>query len=155
VPQAYTPPYARPGGDVPAAYAAPPAPRRHGSALGVVALVAGIIAGVVVPVVGAIAAWWIGFGAGAQLPLLTPEAGFSWAVLTPVRDWVLLGEVSFWVGSALGIWALSQGIVAIAKARGRVAGIVAVILACLGPIFFAIGVQVGLSAGFAASGLGG
>jgi hypothetical protein len=121
----------------------------------VVALVAGVVAGVAVPVVAAIAAWQIGFGAGVQLPLLSPEAGFSWAVLTPVRDWVLLGEAAFWVGTVLGIWALSQGIVAIAKARGRTAGIIAVILACLAPIFFGIAVQAGLSAGFAASGLGG
>ncbi len=149
----YAPPYVRPGGHAPAAYPAPPASRRRGSALGAIALAAGLVAALVVPVVAAFAAFRIGLGAGIGLADLADPSSFSWRILTPVREWVLLGEASFWVGTAFGLWALVQGIVAIVTARGRVAGIVAVVLACLGPVLFGVAVQISLSAGLAASGV--
>ena len=73
-----------------------------------------------------------------------------------MRDWVLMGEVSFWVGTAIGVWALVQGIIAIVKGRGRGAGIAAVVIAALGPIAFGAVVQGFLTAGLAAgTGIGG
>jgi hypothetical protein len=105
---------------------------------------------------GAIASFRIGLGAGRELTARPIDARFDWAVLSPVREWVLTGEIAFWVGTVLGIWALVQGIVAIVTGRGRGAGIAAVIVAALGPFVFGAVVQGFLSAGLAAgTGIGG
>ena len=134
---------------------AEPAPVRSGT-LGVVALVAGILALVVAPIVAGIASYRIGLGVGREFALRPSAASFDWTLLSPVRDWVLLGEVSFWAGTALGVWAIVQGIVAIVKKRGRGAGIAAVVVAVLGPIAFGIVVNAWILGGVAAgSSLGG
>jgi hypothetical protein len=105
---------------------------------------------------GAIASYRTGLGAGRELTARAFAADFDWSILTPVRDWVLLGEVSFWVGTALGVSALVLGVVAIVTARGRGAGIAAVIVAALGPIVFGAVVQGFLTAGLTAgTGIGG
>ena len=109
-----------------------------------------LVATVGASISGAIASYRIGLGAGREITARTFDADFDWSILTPVRDWVLLGEVSFWAGTALGVWALVQGIVAIVTARGRGAGIAAVIVAALGPIAFGAVVQGFLTAGLAA-----
>jgi hypothetical protein len=44
------------------------------------------------------------------------------------------GLVQGFAGTALGIWALIQGIVAVATRRGRRFGVVAIVLAALGPL---------------------
>jgi hypothetical protein len=44
------------------------------------------------------------------------------------------GLVQGFLGTALGIWALVQGIVAVATRRGRAYGVVAIVLAGLGPL---------------------
>lgn len=104
---------------------------------------------------GAIASFAVGTGTDAADFEATPTwngLGF----LSPVREWVLLGEVSFWIGTGLGIWAIIQGVVAIATGRGRTAAIVAVVVAVLGPVIFfaaaAIGLALGLDAGPALGG---
>ncbi len=66
------------------------------------------------------------------------------------RDWVLLAESAFWVGTALGVWALAQGIIAMVKGRGRGLAIAAVAIAVIGPIAFFVVLQVFLAAGYAA-----
>jgi hypothetical protein len=129
-------------------YGAPPVKRS--SVLGVVALALALVATVGASLVAAIASYRIGLGAGRQITAGALDTDFDWSVLTPVRDWVLLGEVSFWVGTALGVWALVQGVVAIVSARGRGAGIAAVIVAALGPIVFGAVVQGFLTAGLSA-----
>lgn len=154
---AYAPP---PGYAPPAGYAAAPAaasapvygvpPVKRSSVLGVVALALALVATVGASLVAAIASYRIGLGAGRQITAGALDTDFDWSVLTPVRDWVLLGEVSFWVGTALGVWALVQGVVAIVSARGRGAGIAAVIVAALGPIVFGAVVQGFLTAGLSA-----
>lgn len=156
------PGYAAPVGYTVAPLAAPApvygagAPARRSSALGLIALALALVATVGAGIMGAIASYRIGLGAGREITLRTFDADFDWSILSPVRDWVLLGEVSFWVGTALGVWALVQGIVAIVTARGRGAGIAAVIVAALGPIVFGAVVQGFLTAGLAAgTGLGG
>lgn len=126
----YTPPRP-PGGGVPA----PPVQAARGY-IGVVALVAGLIATAGTTVVGAIAAWQIGLGAGKAIGESPRGADFDWSTLSPVRGHVLTGEVSFWIGTVLGIIALVLGIIAIVADRGRVAGIVAVVVATLGPVVF-------------------
>lgn len=149
-PPGYAPPagYTLAPGPAAPAYGAPPA--RRTSALGVVALVLALIATVGAGVMGAIASYRTGLGAGRELTARAFAADFDWSILTPVRDWVLLGEVSFWVGTALGVSALVLGIVAIVTARGRGAGIAAVIVAALGPIVFGAVVQGFLTAGLTA-----
>jgi len=124
--------------------------------LGVVALALALVATVGASLFGAIASFNIGLGAGREITARSFDADFDWSILTPVRDWVLLGEVSFWVGTALGVWALIQGVVAIVTGRGRGAGIAAVAIAALGPIAFGAVVQGFLTAGLAAgTGIGG
>jgi hypothetical protein len=114
-----------------------------------VALVLAVLATVAATVLGSIAAFSIGVGTGRQLVVDPADIDFDWSILTPVREWVLVGELSFWAGTILGVWALVQGIVAIVKNRGRGWGIAAVVVAAIGPIAFAIAVQVFLTTGFA------
>ena len=70
-------------------------------------------------VLGSIAAYNIGLGTGREIALRPMDIDFDWSMLTPVREWVLVGELAFWGGTVLGIWALVQGIIAIVKNRGR------------------------------------
>jgi len=161
-PRGYAPPAGFPAASavsVPAPHgprASSAAPARRGKAVGVVALVLAITATVGAGVIAGIASFRIGLGAGREISSRPFTGDFDWTVLTPVRDWVLLGEVSFWAATALGVWALVQGIIAIVTARGRGAGIAAVIIAALGPVGFALMVQGFLSAGLASgTGIGG
>ncbi|MEV4688891.1 hypothetical protein [Microbacterium sp. LWH3-1.2] len=157
---AYAPPagYAAPAGYgvAPTAAYGAPAPAKRSGALGIVALALALLATIGASLSAAIASFNIGLGAGRQISSRPFTGDFDWSVLTPVRDWVLMGEVSFWVGTAIGVWALVQGIIAVVKGRGRGAGIAAVVIAVLGPIAFGAVVQGFLTAGLAAgTGIGG
>ena len=133
-----------------------PAQVRRGGGPGVTALVLSLIATLGAGLGGAVASFNIGIGAGKALANLPADGTWDWSILTPVRDWVLLGEVSFWAGTALGVWALVQGIVATITGRGRAAGIAAIVVAALGPIVFGVVVQGLIPAGLAAgTGIGG
>ena len=167
-PPAPTAPYAPPGGYAPpagypaGAYAAPyvpmvgygpapvaPGPAHRSPALGVVALLLALAAAVVAPIVVAVAAFAVGAGAGREISLRPAAGDFDWSILSPVREWVLLGEISFWAGTVLGVWAIAQGIVAIVKRRGRGQGIGAVVLGALGPIVWGVALQITLTLGLA------
>ncbi|MBS1907109.1 MAG: hypothetical protein JST33_11210 [Actinobacteria bacterium] len=115
----------------------------RGAGLGRVALLLALLATVVLTIVGAVLAWQIGHGVGSSTDLTTLEKSLSagdLAILTPVRDLVLWAEITSWAATTLGIWALVQGIVAIAKRRGRGPGIAAVVIAVLGPfVYFLVG----------------
>ncbi|GAA1993313.1 hypothetical protein GCM10009777_31100 [Microbacterium pumilum] len=169
-PPNFTAPYPAPGSYAPppgyaGPYLASPAPvggmatnPRHatGAGLGLVALLAAIAATVISGIAIVIAAFNIGLGAGREIALRPMDVRFDWSALTPVRDWVLVAEVSFWIGTALGVWAIIQGIVAIAKNRGRGLGVAAIVVAALGLIVFVIALQSALTAGLAAgTGIGG
>lgn len=135
---AYGPAYGSPV--APYAYG-PPAPAPARPALGIMAFVAAIIAAVVASIVAGIACYYIGVGVSQEVASAPTAAAarFDLRLLTPVRDWVLLGEIAFWVGTVCGVWAIVQGIIAIAKRRGRGWGIAAVITAAAGPfVFFAV-----------------
>lgn len=120
------------------------------------ALIAALGAAVLAPIGGAVAAFNIGLGTGQEIALGPMDIDFDWSVLTPVRDWVLLAEISFWTGTVLGVWAIVQGIIAVVTHRGRRAGIAAVAVAVLGAIIFGAAVQGFLTLGFASgSGIGG
>lgn len=116
-------------------------------------IVAGLAA--ITPILAAVAAFRIGAGTGARLVDRPPASEFDLSILSPVRDWVLVGELSFWIGTVLGIWAIVQGIVAIARNRGRAPGVVAVVVAVLAPIVFAVATVLALGAGIEAGGFTG
>lgn len=132
-------------------FAPPPQPPRPagGSGVGVVAFALAVTAALGATILGAVAGYRIGLGTGRGIVLNPAGVDFDWSILTPVRESVLLGEIAFWAGTMLGIWALVQGTVAIIRNRGRGWGIAAVVIAVIGPIAFAAGVQVLLAAGFA------
>ncbi len=71
------------------------------------------------------------------------------ALLSPVRGLVLWAEIGFWAGALLGVWAIVQGIVAIATRRGRGPGISAVVVAAVGPIVYGVAVTIAVFAGIA------
>ncbi len=73
------------------------------------------------------------------------------ALLSPVRGLVLWAEIGFWAGTVLGLWALVQGIVAIATRRGRGQGIAAVIVAAAGPILYGVAVTAAVIVGIVAA----
>ncbi|WP_240642382.1 hypothetical protein [Microbacterium sulfonylureivorans] len=151
----YAPPdYGQGYAPAPGPYAAGPASVRPASAggrrLGVVALVVALVATVGAAISVAIAAFSIGLGAGREIAMRPIDADFDWSYLSAVREWVLLAEVTFWLGTALGLWALVQGVIALVKGRGRGAAIAAIVVAALGPVVFFVVLQGFLTAGMAA-----
>lgn len=151
---AYVAPYAVPR--PPSAGIQPPEPAAKGRTLGIGALALALLAAVGASAVGAASAWQLGFTAGRGSASAPLDADFDWSVLAPVREWALAGEVSLWVGTALGIAAIVTGIIALVTQRGRVPGMIAVVVAALGPIVFFAAVATTLSAALSAgSGVGG
>lgn len=132
----------------------PPPPSRRGRPLGTWALALSVVAAVLAPAVGGFAAFRSARGAAPGLTTMSSN-GFDWRVLSPVRELVLLGEVAFWTGTAIGITALVLGIVAIVRRSGRGAGIAGLVLSVLGPIFFAVLTAIAIVAGLATVPAGG
>lgn len=120
-------------------------PARRSRTSGLIALALALVAGVVAPALVAIAAYEIGSGAVDERLLMTVSV--DWSVLTPVREWVLVGEVSFWVGTVCGLWAVAQGIVATVRRTGRGPGLAALIVGAVAPLIFVVALQVGLVLG--------
>ena len=129
-------------GTYPQGYAAGPspaaAPAKQPGGLGLTALLLALAAAVVAPIVGAVAAFQVGNGSWSwsRMETMPSSAWADLSFLSPVREWVLLGEIAFWAGTALGIWAIVQGIVAIVKRRGRGTGIAAVAVAVIALFIF-------------------
>ncbi len=153
-PAPYAAPYVAPrppAGGIPAPSAPPLSP-----APGFIALALALLATLGATIVGAVAAWQIGLGAGKAIASRPVDADFDWSILSPVRDHVLTGEISLWVGTAVGIAALIVGIIAIIKNRGRIPGMIAVVIAALGPIAYFAAVATALSAALpVGTGIGG
>lgn len=122
----------------------PRVPRRR--PLGALALALSILAGVVASAVAGFAAFRVARGAGAEF-LARGGQSVDWRILSPVRDLVLLAEVCFWTGTALGVTAFVLGIVATARNRGRGTGVAAIVVSTLGPFLFAALVFLALAAG--------
>ena len=146
-PGAYTAPvggYSAPAGP----YQAPAAPVSGSPALGVIAFVLSVIAGVVAPIIGGISGYQVGFGLPTVMSYVDSTTA-DLSVFSPVRDQILVGEIGFWTGTLAGITAIVLGIIAIAKRRGRVWGIVSLILAGLGPVLFflVLSITLGIGAG--------
>ncbi|MGX1695824.1 hypothetical protein ACWIBQ_10655 [Microbacterium keratanolyticum] len=152
----YAPPtgaYAAPIGGYTQGYPAPAAAEGPQTrTLGTVALIIALIAAVGTSFVGAYAALEIGRNALTPETLMSANTANVLSFLSPVREYVLWLEISFWAGTVLGIWALVQGIVATAKRRGRGMGIGAIILSVLGPVIYSMIVWIGFFAGAAIAG---
>lgn len=118
------------------------------SVLGIVAFALSVLAAVVASIIGGAAGYQIGFNLPTAMQQLN-ESTSDLSFLAPVRDQVLMGEVSFWLGTLAGIAAIVLGIMAIAKRAGRAWGITALILGVLGPVIFftVLGVTLGIGAG--------
>ncbi|WP_345751053.1 hypothetical protein [Microbacterium rhizophilus] len=157
------PPYGAPAGQP---YGAPAAPYRQpqdtrfapylqapsrpeSNALGRVALILALVAVIGASIVLAVTLAAIGAALGPQLQNVSDDAGLQF--LSPVRDIVLVAEIAGWAGTALGLWALVQGIVAVAKRSGRGTGIAAIVIAAVGPGIAAGAAFVGVVAGIASS----
>jgi len=108
----------------------------------------------VAPAVGGFAAFRSARGTAPGLATMSSN-GFDWRVLSPVRDLVLLGEVAFWTGTAIGITALVLGIVAVVRRSGRGAGIAGLVLSVLGPVIFGVLTAIAIVAGLATVPTGG
>ncbi|WP_205829049.1 hypothetical protein [Microbacterium sp. B19(2022)] len=134
--------YASPAGT----YTAPDTTVRPSGLFGTIALVLSLLAAVVAPIIAGIAAFEI----GRVLPQgVTTSTAEDLSVLSPARDQVLWAELSFWIGTILGITAIVLGIIAIAKRRGRGTGIAAIVVAVLGAVIFFIVLVGALAAGSA------
>lgn len=116
-----------------------------------VAFVLALAAAVIAPVLAAVAAHQIGLGLGTQNVSALTGADVDWSLLTPVREWVGMGEIAFWAGTALGVWAIVQGIIAIVTDGGRGWGIAAAVIAAVGPILFGAALAIFLTTGLAAA----
>ncbi|WJL96014.1 hypothetical protein QSU92_02045 [Microbacterium sp. ET2] len=153
-PPGYAPPagYLPPAGPAHGAGWAPSQPKpARGVALGLTAFLLALGAAVLAPAAGGIGGYFIGAGTGERLMAGTLGTDFDWSLLSPVRDWVLLAEIGFWAGTVLGLWAIVQGIIAIARRAGRGWGIAAVVVAALGPVVFGLTLQAVIVAGLAAA----
>ncbi|NYF17413.1 hypothetical protein HDC37_002241 [Microbacterium sp. AK009] len=127
-----------------------PKPAR-GATLGLTAFLLSLGAAVLAPAAAGLAGFRIGTGTGDRLIAGTLGTDFDWSLLSPVREWVLLAEIGFWTGTALGVWAIVQGIIAIARRAGRGWAIAAVVVASLGPVVFGLTLQAMIVAGLAAA----
>ena len=119
-------------------YAAP-APVRPSRMTGALALVAALIATLVTPVIAGVLALRIGLVVLVD-ELISVAGDLVVAALSPARTETLWAEIMFWLGTALGLFAIVAGIVAVARRRGRGLGIAAIVIAALGPVFFFLAV---------------
>ncbi|MCR2812194.1 hypothetical protein NQ166_05890 [Microbacterium sp. zg.Y1090] len=141
-------PYTAPG--APRTGMQPPAPDGTNT-LGILALVLALVGAVGAGIVAVMSCAPIGEVLALQQGATPMATGFDLAMLAPVRGEVLATEVAFWSGTVLGTWGFVQGIVAIARRRGRGAGIAAVVVAAVGPVIFGVAAALSFSLGVAAS----
>lgn len=127
---------------------APPPATRRGRPLGTWALMLALIAGVLASAVAGFVAFRIARGAGPGL-LGAGPATIDLRVLSPVRDLVLVGEITFWIATVVGVTAVAMGIVATVRGSGRGTGIAAIVIGVLGPVVFGIFVALALVGGMA------
>lgn len=126
------------------------------SLLGVIALIIALVAAVGAAALSAITGFAAAYGAMSRAISVSPEGLENLsndqllALLSPFRGLVLWAEIGLGAGTLLGIWAVAQGIVAIASRRGRGPAIAAVVVASIGPVVFAATVGAAVLSGIAA-----
>ncbi|WP_156762095.1 hypothetical protein [Microbacterium karelineae] len=139
--------------------AAAPRPVRRRRGLGIVAFIAAVAA----VAIGAVGIWLAGFSLGrlvrlTDYPDLLRNVDDVDALLGDAQDqlWESLGRAGLalgilviaWLAHALvALWGLVQGIVATALDRGRMWGVIAIVVACTGWIVLAVFMQEALLAG--------
>lgn len=116
-----------------------PAATAPSRATGALALVASLIAAVVAPIVAGALALRIGLLVSVN-DLVSAAGDFVVAALSPARTETLWAEIMFWLGTALGLFAIVGGIIAVARRRGRGMGIAAIVIAAIGPVLFFLAV---------------
>ncbi|MCK6067724.1 MULTISPECIES: hypothetical protein [Microbacterium] len=145
-PPAYPAPSAPAGGYAPAA--GQPTGKEKGPArLGIIAFAASLAGAVI----GSIIAFIAGMQFGGLVAYTDSSGNFSGAVPPEAEQIavtsVVLAVVAFVVWGALALWGFIQGIIAAVKNRGRVWGIVAIVLAVIGvgavSMFYGIGAAAG------------
>ncbi|MFK4481493.1 hypothetical protein [Curtobacterium sp. AB7] len=127
-------------------------PKAKKKTVGVIAFVVGLAA----LVVGAIGGYLFGQSFGAsdafresmQNSGATPSDAQITELMTSSN--VITGSLMFYLGTALGLWAIVQGIIAAVTKRGRGWGVFAIVLAVVALIVFVVAVGV---AAVAASGM--
>jgi hypothetical protein len=111
-----------------------PMRRRHG--LGLVALVVAVVV-----IVGTVIVSVVLGSVGGQFATDQTPNGFTYNLSGDSAVAHTLAIATGWqyiLGTALGIWAIVQGIVAIAKNRGRLFGVLAIVIAVPGPLISAV-----------------
>lgn len=117
---------------LPPVYARVPEPAGPAT-LGVIALVLAALATTGAAIIGVVVALRVAATVG---PDLAASGTFDPRLFSPVAGDVLAGEMAFWIGTALGVAGFVLGWVAVARRRGRAFGVVAIVIAALGPVLF-------------------
>ncbi len=129
-PQGYAmPPHMAPGW-------APQAPPKGPRTLGLVALLGAAVGILIASVLAVVASVNLGPSVMHMIDNVSADGDLDLTYLSSVRGWVLVGELSFWFATAVGIWAIVQGGIATAKRRGRGWGVAAIIVGATGPFLF-------------------
>lgn len=118
--------------------------------LGIWALVLSLVALIVAPTLGAIGGFGMGIGLGPYgLEYLAYPGSNPLEIFSGVRTETLWAEIGFWIGTVAGLWAIVQGIIAAVQARGRVAAIIAIVVAVIAPFAYFIALSMALGIGAA------
>jgi hypothetical protein len=133
---------------------APDAPGPKKKTVGVIAFVAGLAALVAGIIGGVLLGQAFGgseaFREAARNGSSTSDPSqFEGLMTTPSA---VAGIAMFYLGTALGLWAIIQGVVAIATSRGRAWGVVAIVVAVVGVIAYAASIGVAALGSAGASG---
>jgi hypothetical protein len=122
---------------------------RRGGALGLVAVLGAAVIVLATTITVAIAGYPVGQAAGFAFAAAPVGEGVDPTWLTPLQGWIAVVEVAFWVGTLGGLWALIQGLIAVAGDRGRGMGLAAVAVAIAGPVVFTAAGTMTMLAGYA------
>lgn len=133
-------PSARDAGGIPPAPVTPRAAAGRSTVLGTAALVLTIIAVVAGVVVGGLIGGGVSYWEG--------EYGYYFDDIPEnLQGLLVVGVVTMFLWTALGITGLILGIVAAARNRGRIRGVVAIVLAVAGPVLVSVAGMAGLALG--------
>jgi len=117
--------------------------------LGLVALIVAAVVVLAASIGVAIAGYPLGEAAGHAFASTPVGQSVDPAWMSSLQGWVAVLEVAFWLGTLGGMWALIQGLIAVATNRGRAFGIAASVVAVAGPVIFTAAGTMTMLAGYA------
>ncbi|MEQ6898760.1 hypothetical protein [Microbacterium sp. KR10-403] len=117
--------------------------------LGLVALIVAAVVVLAASIGVAIAGYPLGEAAGHAFASTPVGQSVDPAWMSDLQGWVAVLEVAFWLGTLGGMWALIQGLIAVATNRGRAFGIAASVVAVAGPVVFTAAGTMTMLAGYA------